>query len=72
MQAGPIMEQRLRSIPASKLDKCIEDHLPDTSFRADLREIIDDLCEVLKDRSFRTSSRPPRASKVVKVSPPSA
>nr|CAP15771.1 truncated oligoadenylate synthetase 1b [Mus musculus castaneus] len=47
------MEQDLRSIPASKLDKFIENHLPDTSFCADLREVIDSLCALLKDRSFQ-------------------
>ncbi|XP_021078223.1 inactive 2'-5'-oligoadenylate synthase 1B isoform X2 [Mus pahari] len=60
------MEQDLRSIPASKLDKFIENHLPDTSFCANLREVIDVLCALLKDRSFRGSSRRVRASKGVK------
>lgn len=67
---GPTMEQDLRSIPASKLDKFIENHLPDTSFCADLREIIDALCALLKDRSFQGPSRRMRASKGVKVSLP--
>nr|CAP12721.1 putative oligoadenylate synthetase 1b [Mus spretus] len=60
------MEQDLRSIPASKLDKFIENHLPDTSFCADLREVIDALCALLKDRSFRGPVRRMRASKGVK------
>lgn len=64
------MEQRLRSIPASELDKFIENHLPDTSFCADLREVIDVLCALLKDKSFRSFPGPVRVSKVVKVSPP--
>nr|AAM47548.1 2'-5' oligoadenylate synthetase 1B [Mus musculus] len=60
------MEQDLRSIPASKLDKFIENHLPDTSFCADLREVIDALCALLKDRFFRGPVRRMRASKGVK------
>lgn len=64
------MEQDLRSIPASKLDKFIENHLPDTSFCADLREVIDALCALLKDRFFRGPVRRMRASKGVKVSLP--
>ncbi|XP_029333191.1 inactive 2'-5'-oligoadenylate synthase 1B isoform X3 [Mus caroli] len=60
------MEQDLRSIPASKLDKFIENHLPDTSFCADLRETIDALCALLKDRSFQGPVRRMRASKGVK------
>ncbi|XP_031193556.1 inactive 2'-5'-oligoadenylate synthase 1B-like isoform X2 [Mastomys coucha] len=60
------MEQRLRSIPASELDKFIENHLPDTSFCADLREVIDVLCALLKDKSFRSFPGPVRVSKAVK------
>ncbi|EDM13762.1 rCG21289 [Rattus norvegicus] len=60
------MEQELRSIPASKLDQFIEVHLPDISFRDELREVIDVLCILLKNRCCRESSHPVRTSKVGK------
>lgn len=68
-KAPGVMEQELRSIPASKLDQFIEVHLPDISFRDELREVIDVLCILLKNRCCRESSHPVRTSKVGKVSP---
>nr|XP_034344892.1 inactive 2'-5'-oligoadenylate synthase 1B-like isoform X2 [Arvicanthis niloticus] len=60
------MEQGLRSIPASKLDKFIEDHLPDTDFRDSLRRVMSVVSVLLKERCFLGSSHPARASKVGK------
>ncbi|XP_028609743.1 inactive 2'-5'-oligoadenylate synthase 1B-like [Grammomys surdaster] len=60
------MEQGLRSIPASKLDKFIEDHLPDTRFRDNLREVMNVVYAHLNERCFQGSSHPARASKARK------
>ncbi|XP_076778766.1 2'-5'-oligoadenylate synthase 1A-like [Arvicanthis niloticus] len=64
---GPIMEKELKSIPASELDKFIEDHLlPDTTFGADVKLAINILCDFLKERCFQGAAHPVRVSKVVK------
>nr|XP_048292729.1 2'-5'-oligoadenylate synthase 1A-like [Myodes glareolus] len=61
------MGQGLSNTPASELDKFIEDHLlPDTSFRNDVRAVIDVMCTFLKERCFKGAAHPVRVSKVVK------
>nr|XP_034344896.1 2'-5'-oligoadenylate synthase 1A-like [Arvicanthis niloticus] len=61
------MEKELKSIPASELDKFIEDHLlPDTTFGADVKLAINILCDFLKERCFQGAAHPVRVSKVVK------
>ncbi|ERE74987.1 2'-5'-oligoadenylate synthase 1A-like protein [Cricetulus griseus] len=64
------MGQGLSSTPAWELDKFIEDHLlPDTTFRKDVKAVIDIMCTFLKERCFRGADHPVRVSKVVKCSP---
>lgn len=61
------MGQGLSRIPASDLDKFIEDHLcPDPGFRANVRAAIDIVCAFLKERCFQGAAHPMRVSKVVK------
>ncbi|XP_007625774.1 2'-5'-oligoadenylate synthase 1A isoform X1 [Cricetulus griseus] len=61
------MGQGLSSTPAWELDKFIEDHLlPDTTFRKDVKAVIDIMCTFLKERCFRGADHPVRVSKVVK------
>lgn len=65
------MEQGLRTIPAWKLDKFIEDYLfLDTPFGAHVKSAISVLSDFLKERCFQGAAYPVRVSKVVKVSPP--
>ncbi|KAK7806451.1 hypothetical protein U0070_017988 [Myodes glareolus] len=61
------MGQGLSNTPASELSKFIEDQLlPDTSFRNDVRAVIDVMCTFLKERFFQGATHPMRVSKVVK------
>ncbi|XP_028621971.1 2'-5'-oligoadenylate synthase 1A-like isoform X2 [Grammomys surdaster] len=61
------MGQELKSIPAWKLDKFIEDYLlPDTLFGDDVKSAINIVCDFLKERCFRDTAHPVRVSKVVK------
>ncbi|XP_028609736.1 2'-5'-oligoadenylate synthase 1A isoform X2 [Grammomys surdaster] len=61
------MGQELKSIPAWKLDKFIEDYLlPDTRFGDDVKSAINIVCDFLKERCFRDAAHPVRVSKVVK------
>ncbi|XP_021017582.1 2'-5'-oligoadenylate synthase 1A-like [Mus caroli] len=61
------MEQGLRSVPAWKLDKFIEDYLlPDTTFGADVKSAVNVVCDFLKERCFQGAAHPVRVCKVVK------
>ncbi|XP_040587306.1 2'-5'-oligoadenylate synthase 1A-like [Mesocricetus auratus] len=61
------MGQGLSSTPAWELDKFIEDHLlPDTTFRKDVKAVINIMCTFLKERCFQGADHPVRVSKVVK------
>ncbi|XP_031193554.1 2'-5'-oligoadenylate synthase 1A-like isoform X4 [Mastomys coucha] len=58
------MEQGLRTIPAWKLDKFIEDYLfPDTPFGAHVKSAISVLSDFLKERCFQGAAYPVRVSK---------
>lgn len=61
----------LSNILPRDLDKFIEDNLlPDTSFRKEVKQAIEIICDFLKERCFQYKAHPVRVSKVVKVSPP--
>ncbi|XP_054936376.1 2'-5'-oligoadenylate synthase 1 isoform X2 [Physeter macrocephalus] len=58
---------QLSDIPATSLDKFIEDHLlPDEDFHTQVNEAIHIICSFLKERCFRRAPHPVRVSKVVK------
>lgn len=67
---APGIMGELRDIPATHLDKYIEDQLlPDTHFRVQVNQAIDIMSSFLKERCFQRAAHSVRVLKVVKVSP---
>uniref|UniRef100_D4A6M3 2 ' -5 ' oligoadenylate synthetase 1H n=1 Tax=Rattus norvegicus TaxID=10116 RepID=D4A6M3_RAT len=60
------MEKDLKSTPAWKLDKFIQNHLlADTTFVTEAKADIEFLCDFLTERCFQDASHPVRVSRIV-------